>query len=246
MRMVLLLSLFLLLPAACNRTKTTPVKNQHVEETPSGENISRIAGILDHYDEVFKVVSDFHLDVFVDGAVAKSSSGRHEYSRGEEKWFYLQDGEVVKTVECYVDRAVVRIPPSKQPQPKGKGKKGKAESAPQTDVVAEYQAKYPCAIQALVRYNAELKGNKLEHDGKMYVVNAVDEQARTVTKVSLHKGNEVQVYTFSNIRFEEPPAEEPAAEEPAADAGPAANPAEPAANPAEPAKDKPASGKAPK
>lgn len=234
MRLVLALSLFLTMPAACNRSKTTPVKNHGAEETPSNESISRIAGILDHYDEIFKVTSDFHLDVFVDGAVAESSSGRHEYSRGEEKWFYLQNGEVVKIVECYVDRAVVRVPPSKQASGKP-GKKKAKENAPASDVVSEYQAKYPCAIQALVRYNAEIKGNKLEHDGKVYVVNSVDEENRTLTKVSMHKDNRVQVYTFSNIRFEEPPAEEPAAGETPAEEPAAGEPAagEPAARPAE-------------
>lgn len=215
MRVFLAFWLCLSILAACNRTKTTPVQKRNVEETPSHENISRITGILDHYDEVFKVTSEFQLDVFVDGGVVESSTGRHEYSRGEEKWFYMQDGAVVKIVECYVDRALVRVPHahlSKQrKKEKGKGKKDESVF----DVVSEYQAKYPCAMQALVRYNSELKGNKLEHDGKVYVVNAVDEEARTVTKVSLHKDNRIQVYTFSNIRFEEPLTEDPANEAPA-------------------------------
>lgn len=199
--------------SACNRTKTTPVQKRNVEETPSHENISRITGILDHYDDVFKVTSEFQLDVFVDGGVVESSTGRHEYSRGEEKWLYMKNGEVVKIVECYVDRALVRVPHAKSSTQRKKGKEKKDESV--FDVVSEYQAKYPCAMQALVRYNSELKGNKLEHDGKVYVVNAVDEEARTVTKVSLHKNNRIQVYTFSNIRFEEPLTEEPASETPA-------------------------------
>ncbi|MBU1243136.1 hypothetical protein KKD52_14490 [Myxococcota bacterium] len=221
----------LVLSAGCTPKKTTPAGGPG---EPPAANLqwSKLGEILDHYDEAYKITSMFNLDVFVDGAVVESSTGRHEYMRGEEKWFYMKGTELQKTVECYVDKAVVRVPLSLQPKPK-RGRKPKAEG-PDADIVSVYQSKYPCAVQALVRYNSMLQGNKLSHDGKVYVVNSFDADARTISKISMHKDNRILVYSFSNIKFEDAPAEEPAKTEPAdvpaepapADAGnPAAPPA---------------------
>jgi len=213
------LVLVFILSAGCTPKKT------NTATTPGGPpegNLqwSKLGEILDHYDEVAKITSEFHLDVFVDGAVVESSAGKHEYVRGEEKWFYMKGGELEKTVECFVDKAVVRVPLDKQP--KKKGKKPAAAPGPDADIVSVYESKYPCAVQALVRYSSTLQGNKLLHDGKTYVVNSFDADARTVGKISMHKDNRILVYTFMNVKFEEAAPEEPA--EPA----PSEEPAEPA------------------
>ncbi len=217
------LVLVLILSTGCTPKKTNTATTPG--GTPEGNlQWSKLGEILDHYDEVYKITSEFHLDVFVDGAVVESSAGKHEYVRGEEKWFYMKGGELEKTVECFVDKAVVRIPLAKQP--KKKGKKPAAEG-PDADIVSVYESKYPCAVQALVRYSSTLQGNKLTHDGKTYVVNSFDADARTVGKISMHKDNRILVYSFTNVKFEDAAPEEPAgpapAEEPAdpTPAGPA-------------------------
>ncbi len=224
----------LILFSGCKPQKTTPTGGPGTAES-GNQQWSKLGEILDHYDEVAKITSEFHLDVFVDGAVVESSEGRHEYARGEEKWFYLKNGELEKTVECFVDKAVVRVPLAKQP--KKKGKKPVADG-PDADIVSVYESKYPCAVQALVRYSSTLQGNKLTHDGKNYVVNAFDETAKTIRKISMHKDNRILVYTFSDVKFvDEAPADAPSGDGPSGD-GPSGDdtPApggEPAAAPAE-------------
>lgn len=219
-----ILVLALILVFGCKPQKTTPTGGPGEPEGGS-QQWSKLGEILDHYDEVAKITSEFHLDVFVDGAVVESSAGRHEYTRGEEKWFYLKDGELEKTVECHVDKAVVRVPLAKQP--KKKGKKPVAEG-PDADIVSVYESKYPCAVQALVRYSSTLQGNKLVHDGKTYVVNSFDDAAKAIRKISMHKDNRILVYTFSNVKFE---AEAPPADAPVPDETPVAAPADAEKNP---------------
>ena len=198
--------------AGCPSKKTTP-GNASDDSDPGNPQWIRLAEVLDAYDEAAKITSEFQLDVFVDGAVVDSSSGRHEYTRGEEKWFYLKNGELEKTVECHVDKAVVRVPLDKQPKPK-KGKKKVKSDDPDADIVSIYQSKYPCALQALVRYNSELKGNKLTHDGKVYVVNSFDADKKTISKISMHKDNRIIVYSFTGFKLEQFQPEEPAAPAP--------------------------------
>jgi hypothetical protein len=214
------LVLALILVFGCKPQKTTPTGAQGDHGTGS-QQWSKLGEILDHYDEVARITSEFHLDVFVDGAVVESSEGRHEYTRGEEKWSYLKGGELEKTVECFVDKAVVRVPLSKQPKKKGKRKP--VADGPDADIVSVYESKYPCAVQALVRYSSTLQGNKLTHDGKNYVVNSFDETARTIRKISMHKDNRILVYSFSNIQFvDEAPADAPVPDEaPAIEPAPA-------------------------
>ena len=226
-----ILLLVLVLTVGCTAKKTTPV-NSTGEGTTANLQWSKLGEILDHYDEVYKIKSEFHLDVFVDGVVVEASSGLHEYVRGEEKWFYMKGQELEKTIECYVDKAVVRVPLSKQPKKKGK----KPVEGPDADIVSVYESKYPCAVQALVRYSSTLQGNKLTHDGKTFVVNSFDEAAKTISKISMHKDNRILVYSFSNVKFEDAPAEEPAKPEPAEEpATPAPDDAgKPAAPPAVP------------
>ncbi len=181
----------------------TPKKGGTTAEADQGSpsQWAQLGDILDHYDESAKITADFIHDVFVDGTVQETSSGRHEYSRGEEKWFYLKDGELQRTVECFVDKAVVRVPLDKQPRKKGK-KRPKAND-PDAEIVAVHEANYPCAMQALVRYHSQLKGNKLEHDGKVFVVNSFDVEKKVIRKISMHRDNRIQVYTFSNIQMHE-------------------------------------------
>jgi len=227
-----ILTIALILSVGCTPKKTTPTTGTGDGPTANLQ-WSKLGEILDHYDEAYKITSEFHLDVFVDGSVVEASTGKHEYVRGEEKWFYMKGGELQKTVECYVDKAVVRVPLALQP--KVKGKKPKA-AGPDADIVSVYESKYPCAVQALVRYSSTLQGNKLNHDGKVYVVNSFNEEAKTISKISMHKDNRILVYTFSDVKFEAAPPEEPAKPQPTeeptdpapADAGkPAAPPAAP-------------------
>jgi len=227
-----ILVIALVLTVGCTSKKTTPtVINGN--NTTASHQWSKLGEILDHYDEIYKITSEFHLDVFVDGAVVEASSGKHEYARGEEKWLYMKGGELEKTVECYVDKAVVRVPLSRQP--KAKGKKPTAAPGPDADIVSVYESKYPCAVQALVRYSSTLQGNKLNHDGKVYVVNSFDTEAKTIGKISMHKDNRILVYTFSDVKFEAAPPEEPVKPESTEPAEPApADAGKPVAPPAAP------------
>ncbi|MBU1535376.1 hypothetical protein KKF84_08645, partial [Myxococcota bacterium] len=175
--------------------KPTNSANQKDDAVPASKWKS-LPGVLDFYDEVKKVQADFKLETFANGELASEVSGKYKYSKGESVWQYMgSGGSLQRIVECFVDRAVVKAPVVK------KRRHRKKSTEPPFAVVAEHQAKYPCVLQALVHYSGAIKRNRLDHDGKVYIVNGFDDEKRQIQKVTMVKGTVTMVYHFGKIVF---------------------------------------------
>jgi len=178
--------------------KTSP-RTDSAEDNQPAAHWKALPGVLDFYDEVKKVQANFKLETFTNGELSSEVSGTYAYSKGESVWHYKgTDGSLQRIVECYVDRAAVKAPKAaKRRRRRHRHKK----AAPVFAVVAEHQAKYPCVLQALVHYSGAIRRNRLDHDGKVYLVNKFDESRRQITKITMVKGTVTMVYSFANIVF---------------------------------------------
>jgi hypothetical protein len=173
--------------------------------TNTPENAAKwktLPDVLDFYDEVKKINSDFKLEIFSGAGEPATFSGKYEYVRGESKWTYLgPDGKLNRIIECFVDRVVIKVPKTKT---KTKRRRRRRRRKPKTKLVvdAEHKAKYPCVIQALVHYSGALNRNRLDHDNKIFLVNKFNDEKKLINKVTLVKGRDTMVYSFSNIEFQ--------------------------------------------
>jgi len=159
-----------------------------------------LSDVLDFYDEVKSVKSDFKLETYIDGSVS-ISSGTYEYIKGESKWFYTnEEGKVGRIVECFVDKAVVKQP-AKRRRRRRRRRRSKSSKESKMEVIATVDAKYPCVLQALIHYSGALNRNRLDREGKIFLVNTFDKEKRRIKKVTMVKNGKTLVYTFSNFKF---------------------------------------------
>ncbi len=166
----------------------TTKNNESANAAADAAKWSALPGVLDFYDEVQMVQADFTLTIYSGGALASEKKGKYEYKKGESVWRYLNGADQLqRQVECFIDKALVKVPQG------GRGTSMK--------IVGSHEAKYPCVLQALVHYSGALKRNRLDHDGKVFIVNRYLKHRRQIRKVTMVKGGTTMVYLFSGIRF---------------------------------------------
>ncbi|MBN2724590.1 MAG: hypothetical protein JXR95_11015 [Deltaproteobacteria bacterium] len=194
--------LAVILSASCTKKDNTePTTVNPKLEDSSGNSSGKWAGlskVLDYYDEVMKVESDFSLEAMAGGKVTAREEGKYSYSKGQSRWEYYSNGNsnnIHKIIECYADKVVVK---------KIVGRRKKREK-----IVQEVEGKFPCLIQSLVHYSGALKKNILNREDKTYVVNEIDRDSRKISRVSYLRGGAVVVYKFSNIQFTPMPGSKP-------------------------------------
>jgi hypothetical protein len=193
--LVLLLSIYLNSCGLFGKTSDQSQTSNNKKVRYNSKKWKKLPKVLDFYDEVKTVKTEFKVEQYADGEVVDVTKGEYLYSRGESKWIYKKDGKISRTIECYVDKVKIIIPGKKR-------KRGRRRRKKHKEKVIEIEAKYACLLQALVHYSGEVKKNRLNWGGKIYIVNEFSFKKREIQKVTLVKSDgATMVYTFTNIEF---------------------------------------------
>ena len=197
------LSVIIMLSAGCSllrgsKEPDTPKAGRQPTSDAGQDRWKRLVEILDHYDEVRMVTSDFESRAFLPDGTVKVETGKHVYSKGRSQWVYFDDkGRRVREINCYEDRVEVRLF-----KYRGRRRKPKVTTK-------EFPGRYTCALQALVHYTGALQKNRLKKDDKTIIVHDFDSEEGIIRKITLVKNNISTEIVFRNVRLI---ADEPATE----------------------------------
>ncbi len=148
----------------------------------------RLVEILDHYDEMKMVTSEFESRAFMPDGTIKVEEGRHVYSKGRSQWVYFDTkGRRIREINCYEDKVVVKM-----------FKYRRRRKEPKIKTV-EIPARYTCALQALIHYTGALDKNRLEKGDKVIIVHDFDPEKGIIRKITLVKNNISTEILFKNV-----------------------------------------------